>query len=154
MEHIIARDFNITRDFKSIDWGATLWFNLMRAAGGGIVFAILGLLMEEYRRNTGVGTILAFPLIIPIGYLFFFLPMGMVCAFLAKFFPYVGILVFMLSLFVAAGDPLVWILSLVAPQAVPVAKPGFVNFALIMWVLKPEEAAEVVISEQRASKRL
>lgn len=154
MEHIITRDFSISRDFRSVDWGATLWLNLLRAVGGGIVFAIVGLCIESMRKDMGVGFLLALPLTVPFAYLVAFLPIGLFCALLAKMFPYVGIVTFMLSLYVVLGDPLVWILSLFAPRAVPVAKPGFMNLALILWVLKPEDAVEVTITNTTASKVL
>lgn len=156
MEHVIIRDFSFSRDFKSILWGATIWHNALRAACAGLVFAVLGFVLSSGGGTKGAdnGFLLAMPFILPIGYLLFYLPLGLVCAFLSRFIPFIGLLALMCALLVLPGDPMVWILSLVAPRVVPVAKPGFMNFVLIMWVLKPEDAAEVTISNTSSRKSL
>ena len=150
MEHVIIRDFSFSRDFKSILWGGTIWHNTLRAACAGLVWSILFLVTRQGHASD----VIALPIIFPIGYLIFFLPFGLVCAFLSRFIPFIGLFTLMCALFVIPGDPLVWILSLAAPRAVPVAKPGFMNFVLIMWVLRPEDAAEVTISDHSTRKSL
>jgi ABC-type polysaccharide/polyol phosphate export permease len=155
MEHVITREFSISRDWKSIAWGATLWHNALRAACAGLVFAVLGLALGGGKAGgPDTGFLLSMPLILPIGYLLFYMPLGMVCAFLSRFIPFIGIIAFMCALFVLPGDPIVWVLSIVAPRVVPMAKPGFMNFALIMWVLKPEDAVEVTITNTTSVNKL
>jgi ABC-type polysaccharide/polyol phosphate export permease len=145
MDHLITREFQFSRDFKSISWLETLWYNCLRAACTGLVFAILALCGGD--RS---GALLSAPLLWPVMYLVFALPVGLFCAFLAKFIPIVGIITFAMSLFwVLIGDPIVWILKQIAPKAVPVESVSFVNFALIMWVLKAEGVTEVIHTEQR-----
>jgi len=152
MQHVITREFSITRDFKSVLWGATLWHNLLRAACAGAVIAILTFATGVAKGDTGM--LLAAPIIVPFAYLIFYLPLGLICSFLGRFFPFFGTFALILGLFVILGDPIVWILSLVAPRAVPIEKPGFLNPALIMWVLKPDDAVEVTITNTNRSTAL
>ena len=147
MEHILTRDFKFSRDFKSIWWLGTLWYNCLRAFCAGLVFTILAALVGGMKD--GVGGALMLPFMWSLMYLVFVLPVGLFCAFLAQLIPIVGIITVAMSLFVVIGDPIVWFIKLLAPRAVPVESTSFVNFSLIMWVLKPEGVTEVVHSEQR-----
>ena len=148
MEHVLTRDFKFSRDFKSIWWLDTLWYNCMRALCAGLVFTIVAALVGGMKD--GVGAALMLPFMWAIMYLVFALPVGLFCAFLAQFIPIVGIITFAMSLFfVVIGDPIVWFVKLFAPRAVPVESTSFINFSLIMWVLKPEGVTEIVHTEQR-----
>lgn len=148
MEHVLTRDFKFSRDFKSIWWLGTLWYNCMRALCAGLVFTIVAALVGGMKD--GVGAALMLPFMWAIMYLVFALPVGLFCAFLAQFIPIVGIITFAMSLFfVVIGDPIVWFVKLFAPRAVPVESTSFINFSLIMWVLKPEGVTEIVHTEQR-----
>lgn len=154
MEHVIIREFSISRDWKSIAWGATLWHNALRSACAGLVWCVLILALGG-AKGPDSGTVLAMPIIFPIAYLIVYLPIGLVCAFLTRFIPFIGLITFIIALFFALpGDPIVWFLSLVAPRVVPMHKPGFLNFALIMWVLKAEDAVEVTITNTTAVNKL
>jgi len=153
MEHILTRPFSITRDFKSIAWGATLWHNLLRSFCAGLVFSILGFFLGA-PKSEGIGILVALPFLLPIGYLLVYMPIGLFCAFLSRFIPFIGLISFACALCVLPGDPIVWFISLIFPSAVPLEKPGFLNFALIMWVLKPEDAMEITITNTSRAKVL
>jgi ABC-type transport system involved in multi-copper enzyme maturation permease subunit len=155
MEHVITRDFSITRDFKSIAWGATLWHNILRSACAGVVLGLLVLITGANKGSENPAIVFAMPFVFPLLYILVYMPVGLICAFIARFFPPIALITFVIALFfVMAGDPLVWLISLIAPRVVPVAKPGFLNLALIMWVLKPEDAVEVTITNTSAAKQL
>ena len=49
--------------------------------------------------------------------------------------PFVGWLSLLLSLFIVAADPFVWVLHKVWRRAVPLESPDFVNFAPVVFVL-------------------
>lgn len=148
MEHILTRDFKFSRDFKSIWWLGTLWYNCLRALCAGIVFTILAAMVGGMKD--GIGGALMLPFFWPVVYLVFALPVGLFCAFLSQFIPIVGFITMAMSLlWVVIGDPIVWVIKLLAPRAVPVESTSFVNFSLIMWVLKPEGVTEIVHTEQR-----
>ena len=63
--------------------------------------------------------------------------MGLAASFLSSAgVPFAGWIAAILSLFVAAGDPLVFFLHKYKPKLVPVDKPGFFNFRIIIFVLR------------------
>jgi hypothetical protein len=102
-------EFNFTRDFKFIDWKATILLALYRGISAGIVWMILMLLSGS---EGSIGTILSAPIILPIGYLLFFLPLGYVTATLSRTgVPYIGLISIVCSLLVVVGDPLLWAIS-------------------------------------------
>jgi hypothetical protein len=122
--------FSWKRDFKNINWPATLKYNALRAAAAGIVWCIFQLM-----AGAGVHalpTIIAFP----IGYFIFLLPIGLVTAWLSGMgVPWVGLVNFLFALMLVVGDPLVFILKKMKPEFVPVEKTGFVNFKLVIFII-------------------
>ena len=158
MSNAIIRDFKFTRDFRSIDWGATLKHCLLRAFCAGIVWSIVGLMGPGIRGHGGtmdISFLLGLPLILPIVYLVFFLPLGLLAAKLSAAVPFVGWLAIISAVLIVVGDPLVCILSLFAPKLVPMHKPGLFMFVLIIWLLKGEEVdVDVAVSDQRKINRL
>jgi len=134
---IILRDFKFTRDFRQIQWGPTLQYNLLRSACAGLV---LGILMFIFPQSQGDRlTALAAPFVWPFGYLFMFLPMGLVFS-LLRGVPFVGLLAaFFAIVAVSIGDPIVCILHKFVPKLVPVDSPPLFSVYLIFWVLNAPE---------------
>ena len=135
--------FSWNRDFKHVNWQATLKYNLFRATGAGIVWCILELL-------SGAG-MHALPMLIafPIGYFIFLLPIGLVTGWLSgKGVPWVGLVNFLFALMLFVGDPLVFILKKAKPELVPIDKPAFFNFKLVIFIIN-EPAATPVEPEAR-----
>lgn len=129
--------FSWKRDLNIVDWRATILHNLLRAACAGIVVSII---MLFFVPEVGVGSALLYVLIWPIGYLIFMLPMGLVAGFLSRVgVPFVGLLSIAFSLAIAIGDPLVWMLKRTKPEIVPVDKPGFFEFSVIVFVIDEEK---------------
>lgn len=142
-ETIIAREFRMTRDFRSVAWKATLWYNLLRALGAGVVIGVLMIVTGQ----ASFGEALAQALVHPILWLVFGLPIGYVAAKLAGTIPFIGwFAIFMSLIFVAIGDPLVALLHRFVPQAVPAEDPPLFQMNLITFLLKPESATEIAFT--------
>jgi hypothetical protein len=139
---IILRDFRFTRDFRKIKWGATIWYNLLRAACAGLVLGILMFIFPQSADDRF--TAIAAPLLWPIAFLVMFLPMGVVFSVLRKL-PFVGLLAaFFALLAVAIGDPIVCVLHKLFPKLVPIESPPIFSLNLVFWVL---DAPEIAIAE-------
>lgn len=139
--------FSFRKDFKKVQWGRTLWLNLLRAFAAGLVVAFIGLI---FGGNTGPNgpPLLAIPFIAPLGYLMalpaYILLTKIVAALGGGF-------IFELALFctvampiilLAVGDPLVFTLHRLKPELVPTEKFNFMNFTLCLWVLDPQKLAQ------------
>lgn len=152
MSNAIIRDFSFARDFRSIDWGATLKHSLLRAFCAGIVWSIV---FSVGGAHLDISFVLLLPLIFPVFYLAILLPLGILAAKLSAAVPFVGWVAIISAVLIVVGDPLVCILSAFAPQVVPMRKPGFFMFSLIIWLLKSEEVdVEVAVSDQRKVNKL
>jgi len=140
-------EFSFSRDYKKVQWGRTLWLNLLRTFAAGLVITIIVLISGG---NTGPNgpPLLAIPFLAPIGYLMV-LPAYLI---LTKFVVALeGGVVFKLALFctfaipllvLVAGDPLVFALHKLKPALVPTEKFNFMNFTFCLWVLDPQKVAQ------------
>ena len=132
--------FQWKRDFKNVNWQSTLKYNLFRAIGAGIVWCILELM-------TGAGAH-ALPMLIafPIGYFIFLLPIGLITGWLSGMgVPWVGLVNFLFALMLFVGDPLVYVLKKAKPELVPIDKPGFFNFKLVIFIINEPAAAPPIL---------
>lgn len=136
----IIRDFEFTRDFRAIEWRATLWYNLLRATCAGIVFAILYMIFPSATGPATPLQSLALVPMLPIWYLAFVLPVSLAIS-LFSWVPFIGLVGLALALTVAIGDPLVCLLKRLAPTAVPVDHPTLFSLTPVFWVLKADEYA-------------
>lgn len=135
---VILHEFKISRDFRHIKWGATLWYNLLRTICAGIVFAILMFFFPQSEGDRAAG--LMMPLVMPLAYAILFLPFGMLFSLIGQFFPVANLVSALMALVaVAAGDPIVCIIHKLFPKAVPVAAPPIFSLSLISWVLDAPE---------------
>ena len=147
MANLILRDFKLTRDFRSVNWGQTILYNLMRAMGAGVVWGIVMLCFVPRIHGEQPWVAFALPLVFPLGYFCIYLPLGLLLSVIGSIIPLVGLMsVFIALFFVTLGDPLICILYAIAPRIVPVQRPAFLSLALIYWVLKPEETALLAVS--------
>lgn len=136
---IILREFRFARDFREIQWGATIWYNLLRAACAGLVLALLMFLFPQSQGDRIIA--LAAPLVWPIGYLIIFLPMGIIFSLLQGLqVPLVGLVAAVFAILaVGVGDPIVCILHRIRPGLVPVDSPPLFSVYIIFWVLTAPE---------------
>jgi len=126
--------FKFRRDFSRIRWKQTLWYNGLRAVCAGFSMFIIMLLLSEHSAGTGrdfYAVLLGYPLL----YYFGLLPLGLLLSWFSFFFPLLRLVSFLMGLLVAVGDPWVFLLSRVAPKAVPVRRPAFFSVRLIYYVL-------------------
>jgi HEPN domain-containing protein len=129
--------WSFKEDFKKTDWKATLIYNLERAAAAGIVAIIIGLFLGEKIK---IIYVLFGPIVWPLVYITILLPLGLVTIWLSnQGVPFIGLVTFVISFSVFVGDPLVWFANIVLPpRIIPVEKVKFINFALIVFLMKPE----------------
>lgn len=136
--------WSFKEDFKKTDWTSTLIYNMQRAVGMGIVALIIAIFSGEPFKLSYI----FMPVVAPIIYLVILVPIGLAAAWLADLdVPFVGLITIVCSFYVLVGDPLVWLADLVIPKKiVPVENPKFINFALIVFVMKRDrgELAESV----------
>lgn len=130
------------RDFKYIDWKATLQVALFRSVAAGIMFAIiLGIMAIGAKPGNEAPPFYAF-LLIPIGMPFlnlFYIPLGILCAFLSeKGVPYVGWVTLATLFFIVPGDPLTFFVHKYKNSWIPVKEFKFLNFTMLIWVLDLE----------------
>jgi len=125
--------FSIRRDFRYIRWGATLWYNLLRATFAGLVLTAA---LAFGGGHVPPEQLASLPLVAPAAWFTVMLPLTLVTSALAAIgVPFVGWLSLLLSLFIVAADPFVWVLHKVWRRAVPLESPDFVNFAPVVFVL-------------------
>lgn len=140
---VLVHEFSITRDFRSIRWGATLWYNLIRSMAAGLV---LGVLISFSGQQGAVGTAFGTPFIWPIIYLICLLPFGMIFGVVGQFVPIANLFtLFVALLAVTIGDPIVCILHKFFPKLVPVAAPSLFSFSLIQWVVDTENEFSIAL---------
>jgi tricorn protease-like protein len=153
---VILSDFSVARHFRLIQWGATLQYNLLRAAFAGLVVGIFMLFIPN--RPLPVAACLTAPLWWPIAYLIYLLPI-LLLRFVARTSlqastdPSSGLAMFgcltawffiIFALFlVTVGDPLVCLLKAIFQRVVPVEAPPLFSLQPIIFVL---DASEVTIA--------
>ncbi len=136
MSTIIIRDFKLSRDFKHVDWKATLVYNHVRAFGAGIVAGILMMIFEA-----GGSSSIAWlaPIIWPASYLLVILPFSLLFLVLTQFIPILNIGLFVIGIWtVGLGDPIALILRKVWPFVVPVEDPPFMSPRPIIFLIKAD----------------
>jgi hypothetical protein len=139
-------EFSFSRDYKKVQWGRTLWLNLLRAFAAGLVITIIVLISGG---NTGPNgpPLLAIPFLAPLIYLIA-LPAYLIATKIMATFAGgaggVGVLIVsvMFGLVLVAGDPLVFALHKLKPALVPTERFNFMNFTLCIWVLDPQKVAQ------------
>jgi len=127
--------FSVTRDWRYINWRDTLQLNLIRSLGVALVYMALMLYDPE---NMTYGQIMAVPLVYPIFYFMFVLPMGLAFSVLTRMgVPWVGLFSLSLSIiFVLPGDPVVWLFDRATKNRyLPIKDFRLVNFSLILFVI-------------------
>lgn len=105
----IIRDFQFTRDFRSIEWRATLWYNLLRATAAGLVIATAQMLLPSSKEVSALSALAVIPMM-PVAYLAFIVPLSLLVS-LLRSVPFVGLIGLLLAVMVAIGDPLVALLK-------------------------------------------
>lgn len=129
-------DFSIKQDWKNIDWKATFQYNVFRSICATPVWFFF-----IWLGPTGSGEIPWPMLLFPVFYFAFWMPLGLFSSWLARIgVPFAGLFTIICSLVIVIGDPVAWIISKIKPDLVPIEKPRFLNFNLIVFALKNDEA--------------
>lgn len=139
--------FSLTRDFNKIAWKTTFLVNLERSFVAGIIWFCVALLSGEPLLATTSEELGAWPfLFFPLVYFIFLLPAGLVYYFLAGLLSgcgfFIGLPVWLcgilVSLSIAVADPILFVISKIKPEIVPVEDYSFISLNLIIFVLKSE----------------
>lgn len=124
-------DFDVKRDFKFVKWKETLQVTVIRAVVAGFIWFVLSLVKGDQFQQALI-MLVGFSAI----YILCFLPIGLLCAFLSsKGVPFVGLITIFFALAIVLADPIVYAIHKVKPELVPVKKFGFINFALLIYVI-------------------
>ncbi len=135
-------DFSIKRDWKSIDWKATFMYNVFRSICATPLWVLFSSLLEKHF----VWQMILFPIV----YFAFWLPFGLICGWLARLgVPFIGLLSIVSSLVIVIGDPVAWTVHKIKPELVPLDKPPFLDFHLIVFVTKNPDAIPACTYEGR-----
>ncbi|MCS5699338.1 hypothetical protein NZK32_09835 [Cyanobium sp. FGCU-52] len=124
---------NPITDFDKILWKQTLWINFLRP-----LCALPALIAFSSLTGNSSGTPLFF-VSYPLLYLFLFVPILLLIKIIAQAAggPLAGLLTVPLALImITGGDPIVFIISKVKPDLVPIQNYPILSFDLAMFVLK------------------
>ena len=146
----IKQDYkSLIDDLKKTNWKLTIFYNLQRALAAGLLWIPLTLIVNKETT----ASFLLFPLI----YLMIIFPVGLIIKLLGAILfriPVVdfavGLIWIFLSLCVAIGDPLVFVIDKLLPGLIPVEKPRFFDLSLLILVMKrePSEMPETPVEYQ------
>lgn len=126
-----SNEFSWIRDYRKVDWGSTLLYNHIRSAAGALVWFLLMIPLS--------GKVEWSFLALPLGYAVVILPTGLLCKVLAeKGVPFIGWGYVMMSLLLALGDPLLWLLDRARPGLLPVEKQRFFDLQVVTPVVVQE----------------
>ena len=122
----ISRVFNLGTSL--IDWRGTGMLAAMRSGGAGLTLAVVYLLGGNAQQAfitllTGV----------PVG-LLFMIPLALVGMVGSKVFPPLGLLNLIPMLFMACGDPVLWVVERLRPGTVPMSGFKPLNFVTILFI--------------------
>ena len=106
MSNVVVRPFSLRHDFRSIMWGATLQYNVLRSVCAGVVVTlimVIAALQGKPGQSPPISTLLLYPVIWPVAYFLFMLPVAIILGFLADAVPLLGIVSELLSKVVDDG---------------------------------------------------
>lgn len=118
--------------FDRIKWQDTLIFNAARSAAASLIWGI-GVALGNQNLT------LALPLIVGFFIVLFctYVPLGIALVYISRFFWPAGVVVCIIALLIAVGDPLVFIFSRMKPGILPIIDRFYpVNFAVVMFILE------------------
>lgn len=125
--------------WKQVLWKETFVLNLQRSFGAGCVLGVIFLFVMASGGDKGMPFFFPFltPIIFPIGYFLFYMPVGLVLLWLGERVPFgwaLSLTGLLFGLPVAAGDPLVFLVRSIKPEWVPVKQFSIINLAIVVFV--------------------
>lgn len=120
-------------------WKETIWYNAMRTGGAGFLIGFL--LIPEYGPFG--------PLLGPFAFMFMYPVIAAIIVPFSIFLGPVGLIAgaFGAIFFVSLGDPLVYALSKVKPEWVPVDRPSIFSLKLLIRVKAPAAEKRYAVVE-------
>jgi len=126
------QELNIFRDWDRISWKDSLWFNFMRA----ICFTPVAITFFTLNGASDLTPAFFWPIIYFFCVLIFLTISPILNAAGGPLAPIMW--AFFSLIFVSAGDPIVFLISKIKPDLVPVQNCKFIYLRLFVFVLKPE----------------
>jgi hypothetical protein len=133
--------FSIKDSFKDIAWGPTVLLHLMRSVCAAVVWTIVAFACGAKAEA------LQILIMVPLQYLISVPVILGLCKVVAGIFNAVGLgefanlgygLVSLIgALGIMVGDPILFALNKIKPGLLPVEKFGFLNFCMVLFVMKP-----------------
>jgi len=118
-------------DLGRVHWGSTLKLLVARSFFAGLVWTII----VSIGPNAVSGEDL---LLTPFVVMLVGLPTALLCHFAGMFLPF-GLLIQLFgSLFVCAGDPIVYLLNRMKPELLNIADLSFFNFRPLIFITYPD----------------
>jgi hypothetical protein len=129
----MSQSFDYSSESGRIAWSQTIGFNMIRTGVGGIIIALIALIATHDISS------LVFIISAPIGWLVCGLPAWLICQKLPDKPKGIVALIFVLPFLIIGlvGDPVIFIVSKIKPQLIPVENPGFMSVNAVLFVLKP-----------------
>ncbi len=129
---MIDRRFNVFKNLGRIAWKETVWINFLRATCAIPILILFSALANDYLP---VGFYVFYPfLYLAIWGPFLYLLQAIISAFSEPMGSIVTLLFVTIS--IAGGDPLVFLIHKLKPEIVPLEKYPFIFFAVFAFVLK------------------
>lgn len=127
-------------NFKQINWNATMKVNLIRAFVAGIIWAIFMFVMYSSDPSSAPGNTpfasLIYPLVVPIGYFLFLLPLGVVCGWISNLgVPFIGLVSLFPAIIIFPADPVMFFIHKYNSNLIPVESYKFIEPHLSIWVM-------------------
>lgn len=141
--------YSFKEDYKKTAWKITFIYNLERSLSAGLTWIPIGLLIN--------GKTTASLLLLPLIYFTIMVPIRVVAYYLVKFNvpvlgPAMALIAWFCSLIIVVGDPLLFVLHKILPAGyIPIEKPRFFHFDVIVYLTKPDEPVEFPPEEEAYS---
>jgi len=115
-------------NFNEVAWKETAILNLSRSVAAGIMWFLI--------CWVGFNVASFVWLFFPVQYLLVLAPIGVLCSYLARVIPFVGLITLVLAVLIVVGDPIIFAITQLKPGLLPVGNYSPFNFVLVIYLLK------------------
>lgn len=129
----MASSFDYRQNSSLVSWKQTILYNLLRMAVGGVIVALV---VWAKTKQTDSLSLISMPLI----WLLIGLPAWMICQKLPQKQGGIAALFLVLPFLIvgALADPLIYAVSKIKPDILPVKEPKLMEFSSIVFLLKDQ----------------
>ncbi len=146
----MSQDFSFTRDFKSIEWKATIQVNLIRGFFAGIIWSLF---MYSFAQMGPMAFI--YVIIWPLFAWVVIFPFIRIVGWLSDLgVPFIGLMSLFLAFMMAVGDPFTFMLHKYRPDLVPIEQYKFFDLSAIIFVVDNQEGGVPLSENDLIRKKL